>query len=149
VDARDLRAGDPLLRRTEEAVRIEHVRCLWWLPVNNLVAAELHAHAVGHMQVAAHNGCQRATEEGERLLGVEVCNLQLLTAPRPISMPSVTGSNLGHHDRATSESMAWMTSWVPSRPRLLMAHLRSEIRPRHRSQDNIIASLAGRRCQRG
>jgi Pretoxin HINT domain len=56
VDARDLRAGDLLLQRSGDVVKIKEVRPhVQWLEVYNLHVVELQSYAVGFSQVLTHN----------------------------------------------------------------------------------------------
>ena len=67
VDARDLRVGDLLLRRTGELARIQGIGIRdERLAVYNLRVAELHNYAVGEGQILAHNptDCNRQQKFG-------------------------------------------------------------------------------------
>src|SRR5579875_1109722 len=56
VDARDLRVGDLLLRRTGELARVQGIGIRdARMAVYNLRVAELHNYAVGEGQILAHN----------------------------------------------------------------------------------------------
>jgi hypothetical protein len=86
VDARDLRAGDLLLQRSGDLVKIKAVRpYVQCLQVYNLHVAELQSYAVGFSQVLTHN----YPDEGVPGAGAEVAPRASTLKPGPYAKESI------------------------------------------------------------